>query len=151
MRVRLLAGVTALVCAACGSGQASTSKAAAREWRANAAGALGQLQQDVSAAAIGGTTRADAARALADTSDVFGLLVAYSDFGGCRAMIVATTAPPPVVQRLAQPCAHLERAARLFTRAMASSDPATLVRAGHEVRLAEPQLVRALADVHGRK
>ena len=149
MRACLLLGLAALTCAACGSGQTKTT-AAAREWRANATGALTQLQQDVAATSVGGTTRADAARALANTSDLFGLLVAYSDLGGCRAMIVATTAPPPIALSLARPCAHLERAAALFTRATIHSDPAALVSAGREARLAQPQIVSALADLHRR-
>jgi hypothetical protein len=151
VRARALLGLAALVCAACGGGQAGTSTAAAREWRSNALGALTQLQQDVTATSVGGTTRADAAHALADTSDLFGLLVAYSDLGGCRAMIAATTAPPLEAVKLARPCRHLQRAAALFTRATARSDPDALVRAGREARLAEPQLVRALADLHRRR
>ena len=149
MRARFLLGLAALLCAACGSGQARTT-AATREWRANATGALAQLQQDIAATALGGTTRADAARALANTSDLFGLLVAYSDLGGCRAMIVATTAPLPVANDLARPCGHLERAAALFTRATVHSDPDALVRAGREARLAQPQLIRALAELRRR-
>jgi hypothetical protein len=143
VRASLLLGLAALVCAACGSGQARTASAA-REWRANATGALTQLQQDVSATGVGGTTRADAARALANTSDLFGLLVAYSDLGGCRAMIAATTAPPAIAVQLARPCGRLERAAALFSRATVHSDPDALVRAGREARRAEPELVRAL-------
>jgi hypothetical protein len=146
MRICLVLGLAALVCAGCGSGQAKTA-AATREWRANARGALIQLRQDVAATAVGGTTRADAARALASTSDIFGLLVAYADLGGCRAMIRATTAPLPVAKELARPCGHLERAARLFTRATVRSDPDALVRAGREARRAEPELVHALLVV----
>jgi hypothetical protein len=146
MRLRLVLGLAALVCAACGSGQATTAPAS-REWRANAAGALTQLQQDVAATDVGGTTRADAAGALADTSDLFGLLVAYSDLGGCRQMIAATTAPAAVASQISRPCAHLERAAALFSRATVRSDPDALVRAGREARRAEPELVHALAVV----
>jgi hypothetical protein len=145
------AGLAALLCAACGSGQARPSTAAAREWRSNARGALVQLQQDIAATALGGRTEAAAARALANTSDLFGLLVAYSDLGGCRKIIVATTAPPPIALSLARPCAHLERAAALFSRATVHSDPAALVSAGREARLAEPQIVSALADLHRRR
>jgi hypothetical protein len=141
-----LVGVVALVCAACGSGQAKTTTAT-REWRANARGALIQLKQDVDATGVGGTTRADAARALANTSDLFGLLVAYSDLGGCRAMIAATAAPAPLAAQLARPCNHLQRAAALFTRATVHSDANALVRAGQEARRAEPELVHALVVV----
>jgi hypothetical protein len=142
--VRRFVLLAALVCAACGSGQARTGTTA-REWRANATGALTQLQQDVAATGVGGTTRADAAHALKDTSDLFGLVIAYSDLGGCRAMIAATTAPADVALELARPCGHLQRAAALFTRATVTSDPDELVAAGREAERAEPQLVRALA------
>ena len=149
MRARLLVAVVALVCAACGSGQATTAKttSATREWRANARGALIQLKQDVDATGVGGTTRRDAARALANTSDLFGLLIAYSDLGGCRAMIAATAAPPPIAAQIARPCAHLQRAAALFTRATVHTDAGALVRAGREARRAEPELVHALVVV----
>jgi hypothetical protein len=143
VRGRLLLGVAALICSACGSGQARTTTAT-REWRANARGALIQLKQDVDATDVGGTTRRDAARALANTSDLFGLLVAYSDLGGCRAMIAATAAPAPVAAQLAVPCGHLQRAASLFTRATVHSDADALVRAGREARRAEPELVHSL-------
>ena len=146
MRACVVLGLAALMCAACGSGQART-RTAAREWRANAAGALAQLQKDVTAIDIGGTTGAEAARALADTSDLFALLVAYTDLGGCRAMIAATTAPPPVAVQLARPCVHLQRAAALFSRATVRADPGALVRAGGEARRAEPELVHALVIV----
>jgi hypothetical protein len=148
VRVCVLLGLATLVCVACGSGQARTATAS-REWRANAAGALTQLQQDVSATDLGGTTRADAASALANTSDLYGLLVAYSDLGGCRRMIAATTAPAPVAVQLARPCVHLERAAAYFSRATARSDPDALVRAGREARRAEPELVHALVVARG--
>jgi hypothetical protein len=146
MRARLLVAIVALVCAACGSGQAKTTTAT-REWRANARGALIQLKQDVDATDVGGTTRRDAARALASTSDLFGLLVAYSDLGGCRAMIAATAAPPPIAAQLARPCGRLQHAAALFTRATVHTDADALVRAGREARRAEPELVHALVVV----
>jgi len=143
VRARFLLGLAALLCAACGSGQAKNA-AANREWHANATGALTQLQQDIAATALGGTTRAEAARALANTSDLFGLLVAYSDLGGCGQIIAAVAAPAAIAAELARPCGHLERAAALFSRATVNSDPDALVRAGREARRAEPQLVHAL-------
>jgi len=106
-----------------------------------------QLRVDIATAAVGGTTTAGAAKALRDTSDLYALLVAYSDLGGCRQMVSSTSAPIPVARALAPACRHLERASALFARAAQRSDPAALVRASHELALAEPALVRAMLAI----
>jgi hypothetical protein len=107
-----------------------------------------QLRGDIAAAALGGTTRAGAARALRDTSDLYALLVAYSDLGGCRQMVSSAAAPARVARVLVPACRHLERAAALFARATQRSDPAALVLATHEIGLAQPALVRAMLAIH---
>jgi hypothetical protein len=140
------AAVLAATVAACGSTGTRPAQPPAR-WEANARQVVEQLRGDVAAAEIGGTTRAGAAKALADVSDLYGLLVAYSDLGGCRAMVGATGAPPPVVAAFDPVCTHLQRAAALFEVAARRSDPAALVRAGREVGLAQPPLVRALLAI----
>lgn len=141
----VLAAAAILFAAGCGGKDVARDAAApAQPWQANARGVLVQLRLDVSAAEAGGaTTRREAARALADTSELYGLLVAYSDLGGCRRMAAGAGAPPPVARALALPCGHLQRAAALFARAAAGSDPEALVEAAREVRLAQPQLVEA--------
>jgi hypothetical protein len=150
MRAPAVLAAAAILCAAgCGGGGVERDAAApasghAQPWQANARGVLAQLRFDVSAAEAGGaTTRRAAARALADTSELYGLLVAYSDLGGCRRMAAGAAAPPRVARALALPCGHLQRAAALFSRAAKESDPEALVAAAQQVRLAQPQLVRA--------
>jgi len=140
------AALFAATVAACGV-RTTTPPAQAAEWRANARQVVQELQADIAAAAAGGTTRASAARALANLSDMYGLLVAYSDLGGCRAMVGGTGAPPRVASALGSACTHLQRAAALFARAARRTDPAALAQATRESALAEPQLVRALLAV----
>jgi hypothetical protein len=130
--------VVAVVLAGCGGGSASRV-----DWRANAHQVVSQLRADVLAAEAGGPTRAAAARQLADTSQLVGLLLAYNELADCHRMVVATLAPAKVVRVLAASCGHLQRAAVLFTRANTHNDPDALVRASREAALAEPQLVRA--------
>jgi hypothetical protein len=106
-----------------------------------------QLRADIATAAVGGTTSRAAAAALRNTSDLYALLVAYSDLGGCRQMVSSAVAPARVSRALAPACRHLERAAALFARATQRSDPAALVRATHEIALAQPSLVRAMLAI----
>jgi hypothetical protein len=144
------AALLAATAAACGGQRAAPVSAPAPAWRANARQVVEQLRADTAAAAIGGTTRAEAAKALADVSDLYGLLVAYSDLGGCRRMVSAAGAPPGVVAPLEDACGHLQRAAALFGRAARQGDEDALVRAGHEVALAQPALVRAMLAVRAQ-
>jgi hypothetical protein len=117
------------------------------DWRPNARQVVQQLQVDIAAASIGGTTQSAAEAALADTSDLYGLLVAYSDLGGCRAMVSAASAPPRVVSALEPACARLQHAAALFARAAQGPDPLALARATRETMRAQPQLVRAMLAI----
>ncbi len=145
--------VTAVL-AGCGSGPAQEPRSAAREWAANASGLIGQLQADA-VAASDGDTRSSARSALHDESRLYGLLVAYSDFGGCRHMVGAAGAPPPslrdVQATLARACAGLQRAAGLFTRAAARSDPGALVAAARGVRVAAPLIERAALELRAAR
>lgn len=104
-----------------------------------------QLRVDVAGTAVGGDTARDARRALRGTSGLYGLLIVYSDLGGCRAMVAAAEAPARVTRPLEAACAHLQRAAALFARAAQHDDARALVHATREARLAEPDLVSAAA------
>lgn len=108
-------------------------------------GALTQLLGDVSLTASGSDTLAHARRALHDESELFVLLYAYADLGGCRSIVANTGAPAPLLPKLERPCPQLERAAASFTRATTRSDPRALVRAAREAHLAQVSLVQALA------
>lgn len=120
-----------------------------RTWRANVTQLVAQLRQDIDATQLV-ATRADAARALHGSSDLYALLVAYSDLAGCSSMAAATAAPAPVVRVLAQPCRRLERAAALFTRAETANDPAGLLAAARQARRSDGELVRAVLAVRRR-
>jgi hypothetical protein len=126
-----------------------------REWAANAGGVVAQLRADV--VAVSGYDRLAAARTgLTDDSQLYGLLVAYTDFGGCRHMVAAVGVEPPgrahVVEVLARVCARLQSADRLFTRAVSRRDAPLLVRATHEAVAAVPLLdAAALALATGSR
>ena len=130
----------------CGASQPAKPVVSAY-WRANARGVVQQLRVDISMASIGGTTRSSAAGALRDMSDLYALLVAYSDLGGCREMVTAAQPPSRVARLFAPACDHLQRAASLFSRAARQSDPSALVRATREAGLAQPALVRAMLAI----
>jgi len=132
--------------AGCGSAR-PTPPAASAAWRANALQVVQQLRVDIATAAVGGTTENAAAGALRDTSALYALLVAYSDLGGCGQMVSSAGPPARVARALAPACRHLERASALFARATQHSEPAALVRATHEIALAQPALVRAMLAI----
>jgi hypothetical protein len=139
---------SALLVAAAGCGAARPAPpVVSADWQANAGQVVQQLRVDIAAAAVGGTTTGAAAEALRDTSHLYALLVAYSDLGGCRQMVSSVAAPARVARAFAPACRHLERASALFSRATQRSDPDALVRATHEIGLAEPSLVRAMLAI----
>jgi hypothetical protein len=140
------AATLAAVLAACGSGHGPPARPVESEWAANAAGVIEQLRADAVAASDGDTVRS-ARAALRDESRLYGLVVAYTDFGGCRHMAGTIGETPAgfgvTATALADACVDLQRAAALFTRAAAHTDPRALVAAARAVRAAEPFLLRA--------
>ena len=115
--------------AGCGPRHASSPD---REWRANAQGVAQQLRRDV--VAVAAFDRAPAARiGLRDDSQLYGLLVSYTDFGGCSHMVAALGVAPSrfasARRLLTLACAHLRVADGDFTHAVARTDPQLLVRA----------------------
>jgi hypothetical protein len=145
------AAVVAVSLAACGGHRGSTTRSGAGEWTANAGGVIEQLRSDSLGAADGDTLQS-ARAALHDESRLYGLVVAYTDFGGCRHMASALGAPPPsfgvTAAALGRACADLQRAAALFTRAATTTDPQALVAAARAVRAASPLLERAELELH---
>ncbi len=141
--------LAAAALAGCG-GRASPPPSAAvadREWISNTAGVIDQLTGDVSAVAPAGVSLATAARALRDDSDLYGLLVAYTDFGGCGRMVSSAGDPPPrfgrVAAALARACRGFERASALFTQANTTGDARSLLAAFRRVQAAARLLYRA--------
>ena len=132
--------------AGCGAARPAPPVVSA-DWEANASQVVQQLRVDIATASVGGTTTIAAAKALQNTSDLYALLVAYSDLGGCREMVLSAAAPARVARAIAPACRHLELASALFARATQHSDPAALVRATHEIALAQPALVRAMLAI----
>jgi hypothetical protein len=148
------AGLAAAACltalTACGgTGQSSESKQAERLWIDNTAGVVDQLRRDVQLQSSVGDTIATARETL--RSGLYPVLVAYTDFGGCRHMVAAAGVPPErfaeVTRTLAAACALLHRSATLFTRAVKRDDPAALLAAGRLASSASPLLVRAKVDL----
>src|SRR5437879_2538781 len=91
IRVTVAVLVVAVLGAGCGAKVAPPTD---REWVANTRGVVDQLRGDV--VAVSGYDRLGAARkALRDDSHLYGLLVSYTDFGGCRHMVAAAGAEPP--------------------------------------------------------
>ena len=143
--------LAALVASGCG---ASAPPPTDREWVANARGVVQQLHGDV--VAVSGYDGIASARAgLRDESQLYGLLVAYTDFGGCRHMVAAVGVEPPglavVVRSLQRACVHLQRADMLFTRAVAHHAPRLLARATNEALAAVPSLDGAALELAARR
>jgi hypothetical protein len=140
--------VAAAMLAGCGtSAAAPASRGAEREWVANASGVLDQLSEDLDAASGGGATVSSARRALHDESTLYGLLLSYTDFGGCNTMVADVGRPAaqfrPVERTLRLACVRLQRAATLFTRAASHTDPHALLAASRQAARASPLLYRA--------
>ena len=140
---KTVAVVFALVLTGCGS---RPPAAADRQWRANARGVAQQLRQDV--VAVSSFDRGPLARAgLRNDSQLYGLLVSHTDFGGCAHMVAALgDAPPslePARRLLATGCARLRVADGFFTRAVARDEPQLLVRATLAAQQALAPLERA--------
>jgi len=118
-----------------------------RTWRANAAIIVRQLQGEIADAQLPDATPAAARAALHDESQLYGLVVSYSDFGGCREMVAAAGPLPRSAEHVARllvaGCRHLERSSTLFTRAVKQNSGAALLAAGRESGRALPALVRA--------
>jgi len=143
------AAALAALAAGCGASERAVEPST-REWTANTRGVVEQLRGDV--AAVAGFDRLAAARrGLADESELYGLLVAYTDFGGCRHMAAAVGAEPPgrtrVVRLLRRACAYLGRAEGLFTRAVKERKPSLLVGATREATAAVPALDEATVEL----
>jgi hypothetical protein len=145
-RALVVAALSVVAASGCGGG-GRPAAGLPPDWRSNAQQVVEQLRVDIATAAVAGTTRADAAKALRDLSDLYALLVAYSDLGGCREMVSAAAPPRTVVAALEPACTHLQRAAALFARAAQGTDPGALVRATRETGFAQPQLVRAMLAI----
>jgi hypothetical protein len=144
-----LAAVVAVLATSCGAQQRAVEPSS-REWVANARGVVQQLRGDI--VSIAGFDRLAAARkGLDDESELYGLLVAYTDFGGCRHMTAAVGASPPgrarVVRLLRQACKHLGRADTLFTRAVKERAPSLLVGATRQAVAAVPLLDAATLEL----
>jgi hypothetical protein len=142
--------VLAVSTAACG---AKTPPPTDRQWVANAGGVVRQLRADV--LQVSAFDRLGAARAgLRDESQLFGLLVSYTDFGGCRHMVAAVGVQPPrfadADDLMRRACVRLEHADRLFTRAVGREAAHLLVHATREALKATPLLDRAALELERR-
>ncbi len=111
----------------CGApGRTSRRRPADREWVANAAGVIDQLNDRCRRRRARGPDLATARRSLRDLSDLFGLLVAYTDFGGCNKMVggrrrdaaevrsrrVGSSSWPAATSGRRRPCSRVQRGRR---------------------------------------
>ncbi|HZT15054.1 MAG TPA: hypothetical protein VFA19_03830 [Gaiellaceae bacterium] len=138
------------VLAGCG-GAASTR--VDRQWLQNTTGLVAQLRSDEVLTANGTSSLAAARHALHDDSDLYVLLVAYSDFGGCPQMLANTggaLADRSLAPTLRSACDFLARSAALFTRSAGGDDPHTLLAAAREAQRAWPLLDRAALELASR-
>ena len=110
---------------------------------------IDQLERDLQLESSGGDTIAAARETL--RGSLYTVLVAYTDFGGCRHMVAAAGATPErfaaVTRTLRVACLRLERAAGLFTRAASDDDAPALVEAARLASSAAPLLVRAREEL----
>lgn len=147
--------VAALALVGCGDARAPRDHVSGREWRSNTSIVVHQLQADIAETQITGGTPAAARASLRDDSSLYGLLVSYSDFAGCREMVASTGPTPPgasrIVRSLVEGCRHLERASTLFTAAVRNDDGASLLAARREAGRALPRLVDAAARLKDRR
>jgi hypothetical protein len=151
IEIRVLRETTAVVIVAMSTACGGTAPPRGDlEWTANARGVVEQLREEV--VAVSGYDRlAAASTGLRDESQLYALLVAYTDFGGCRHMVTEVGVEPrrlaDVVRSLRGACLHLQRADRLFTRAVAQRAPRFLVDATHEALAAVPSLNAAALEL----
>lgn len=148
--LRVLAAIAPIVVLT-GCGAAQPSSQGQRQWRANAVELIAQLRADEGVAAeVPGSVPA-ARSALRSDSQLFALLVTYTDFGGCARMVSSAGVPTrkfvAAQAALSLACGHLARAATLFTRAASDTDARALVAAGRQAGEAAPLLVRARLDL----
>lgn len=146
----LLAAACIAAFAACG--ETSAPRAGAdREWVANIGGVIDQLEHDVVLVGSGGNTMNAARQALQRQSNLYTILVAYTDFGGCNHMVSAAGTPTGRFARVERPlaaaCAVLQRAAVLFTRAATRHDARALLTATRTTLRASPLLVHAKTEL----
>jgi hypothetical protein len=135
--------------AACG-GSASRSeptRQSVNEWVANAADVIAELQRDVLLSTTGGSTLAAARHTLHDSTILYTILIAYTDFGGCIHMVSSLGAAAPQFEKveavLMRACAAFEHAGALFTHAVTASDPHSLLAATRLALRTWPVLARA--------
>lgn len=130
-----------------GAGQGSAAGGGDQEWVDNASGVLDQLTGDVAGAQPPVPGVAGARQALRDLSELYGLLVVYTDLGGCSKMVAQVGKAPPgfagVLLQLDRACIGFERGAALFSRAASRHDARALVAAWRRVDASRALLYRA--------
>jgi hypothetical protein len=147
-RAGVAAAVVAIACSGCGAtSRPHPAPGHDREWAENAGNLIAQLRGDVVLTWNAGDTLPAARRALRDNSDLYALVLAYTDFGGCGTMVSGLGSPSaklaPVKTALTTACEHLERASALFTESTKGPDPGVLLAASQQALAASPILYEA--------
>jgi hypothetical protein len=147
----ILAAACIAALTACGGRSTLPLAGAEHEWIANTGGVIDELERDVLLAGSGGDTIRAARQALDDQSNLYTILVAYTDFGGCNHMVSAAGTPAERFARveriLTTACTLLQRAAVLFTRAVTRHEPSALLAATRTTLRASPLLTHAKIEL----
>jgi len=124
-----------------------------RYWLANTRQLIATLEAYVLLAANGGANVATARRAISNSSDLYGMVIAYTYFEGCHKLLTSFGPPARADEAAAAPlgsaCTKVEEAAAIFRRAMTRNDPRILLSATRAALAAEPLLVRARSALAG--
>ena len=151
---RVVLILTAALLAGCGSSSrtpAPPSPALERAWLENARQLVATLETDVLLSANGGANLATARRALSNSSDVYGMVLAYTDFASCGKLLGSFGPPGPAHAAarttLGSVCKQVEEAAAIFHQAMSRNDPKILLAATRAALAAESLLVQAKAEL----
>jgi len=149
MAAAAVTGLTACLLAACGSAVTPppAHSAAQRNWAEYAGRFVAGLQTEILSSQSGGADLASARRAIANTDDVYVMLVDYTDFGACNRELgnigVPAAGSERIVALIISACGRLERASSLFQDAMTNNRPAKLLAATRLAARAAPLLADA--------
>jgi hypothetical protein len=120
-------------------------------WIENAQRFIATVQADLDLTSAGGGNLVTARKALGDASDLYTILVAYTNFDGCSHALANVGTPSRkvvhVVRTLSSACRRLERASALFHVAVTRNRPRALLAATRMAIATEPLLFRARAQL----
>ena len=152
-RLAVLAALAALAATGCGASSSprpqpiAAHSPAEQIWIQNAQRFIADVQANVQLSTAGGANLATARRALTSESDLYTILVAYTNFDGCVNGLESVGTPSHrlahIVLGLTAACRRLTRASSLFHRAVTRDEARALLAATRLALGTEPLLVAA--------